>query len=589
MQSSKVAAGLSKGALGVAGFLALAISAQAQVASVVDDFEGGAAQNKFLGYTFFYSDIADGGNSVVASATATTPTTLAFDPLKSIDSVGGGANGSKKSLKLDFTFGTTQPTSAGCMCKYGNMVGVGTQLVPGTDPPGGAVLDLSSAATGSISFWAKAAAPTNVRVELATKNVDDFGFYRYAAALTTTWTKFSFTLTADALTGLSRPVWATKVIPLDLTQAQKLQFQVSVEDNALMTVGTVWLDDIKVEGYSWVPPAACMSCIGAQGAGTGLLLSDLEPAETGVIGGGTQNKVGGFWYAYNDVGTRAVTAPSQYSSIFEGIVTPSVDPLVPILVASPAKGAAASAGAYIRYELGPTYTDNGNVVQPFVGLGTRVSNNLGTSFLNATGSTGISFDYWTDTSSALGYIQLECKANQVLSATNAAVVHYVLLPATAGVWKSATVPWTSLVLPDWAESPPLALNPLKVAELEKFQWAVKASPGLKGAIAVDNVKIIGMTAFPALGIVNHGSKSARGLRMSQISGGMLVDYALPAGVDGAVINVIDLSGAVVASRSVSGKGSLQATMGTQGLRSGLYTMQVKHSKGSENASFTVMH
>ena len=212
---------------------------------------------------------------------------------------------------------------------------------------------------------------------------------------------------------------------------------------------------------------------------------------------------------------------------------------------------------------------------------------MGTAFLDATASTGISFDYWTDAAATFSYIRLEVKANQDLGA-NKGVVHYVLLPATAGTWKSATVPWAKLVLPDWADAPALATNPLKTSALEKFQWAIQDAPGTTGAVAIDNVKMMGMTTFPALGIVNHGSKSINGLRMSQVAGGIQVAYTLPAGADGAVLRLIDLKGSVAASRSLSGKGLLQATLDTQDLHSGLYTLQVRHGKVSESAPVTLL-
>ena len=65
---------------------------------------------------------------------------LLFDATKSI---GEGAEGSTKSLKLEFTYGSIKPKGCAGTCAYGNMVGVGTQLVPGTD--NGKVLDLTGA------------------------------------------------------------------------------------------------------------------------------------------------------------------------------------------------------------------------------------------------------------------------------------------------------------------------------------------------------------------------------------------------------------------------------------------------------------
>jgi hypothetical protein len=51
---------------------------------------------------------------------------------------------------------------------------------------------------------------------------------------------------------------------------------------------------------------------------------------------------------------------------------------------------------------------------------------------------------------------------------------------------------------------------------------------------------------------------------------------------------VDMKGAVVASRKVAGKGTLETTMDTQALRSGLYVMQVSHGSMVASQSFTLL-
>lgn len=568
------------GSLILAGLMTAALSAKAQTGALLDNFEAGSNQNKFLGYTYYYDDSKDGGNSIVASAVpGLIKGELLFDATKSI---GEGAEGSTKSLKLEFTYGSIKPKGCTGTCAYGNMVGVGTQLVPGTD--NGKVIDLTTAT--SITFMAKATVAMKLRVEVTTTNIEDYGFYRAEPTVGTTWAPVTFLL-EPGLGGVARPAWAETATPgllFDKTKVQKLQFQVSADDNATLTAGTLWIDNIVVGGYNWVPPSACLTCVSPLTPKTGTLISDLE-AVVSPPRAANQNAAGGFWYAYNDISTRVSPLPGTFSEILAGA---PMDALTgkPGFVVTPAKGASGTGGAYIQFALGQAFTENAELIQPFVGVGTKFSDQLGTTFLNATGSTGVTFDYWTEAPAAapavnVDYVRLEVKANQNLG-TNTGAVHHILLPATAGVWMTATVPWTTLVLPDWVGVTAGAV--VDHTKLDQMQWAVQGAPATAGALAIDNVRFIGNP----ISVNPRAGKTANGLRMSQVSGRVQVAYKLPAGVDGAEFSIVDMKGAVVDSRKVAGKGTLETSMDIQSLRSGLYAMKVTHGGYSATQSFTLL-
>lgn len=579
--SSKHSSSLSGGAFGkvaLAGVLSAVLSVQAQ--SVLDNFEAGTSQNMFLGYSYFYTDAADQGTSkVLSSAPGATATELLLDSVKAFDV---GANSSSKSLKLDFTMGANKPI-CGPTCTYGQMVGFGTQFIAGTDDVTNPKALNITGATG-ISFWAKGSVAMKVRVEITTKGVKDFAFHRGEVTLTTDWAKYTVGLTAG-LGGINQPSWTTTPVPFDPTTVQKLQYQISMEDNTTLTAGTMWLDDIVVEGYSWLPPSACGADCFPATLPAAALLGDLEPDATQTPPvPGTQNRAGGFWFVYNDVGTRPVTLQSEFSEIFEGVTV--TDITQPIFKVTPAKGNAASNGAYIKFTLGPSFPEGGSVIQPFVGVGTKTSDDFELSSLDLSASTGLVFDYNTDVGSTFNFIRLEVKTNQTDLGTNKGVVHHVLMPATEGTWKSAYVPWTKLVLPDWQDVPDNTA-PLKKSGILKFQWAVQNAPGTTGGFAIDNVKVAGMTTIPSLGIRNVG-RAAKGLKLQQAAGRLDVAFDMPAGLRDAQVSLIDLKGAVVLSRGISGSGLQKASLDTRGLRSGLYSLQVKQGSLVRGAAVTIL-
>ncbi len=574
--------GFKKSSWAVAGLLAAASLSNAQT-SLIDNFDAGTNQNMFLGYSYFYADGADGGTTHVLTADSSSNNAWLVDPAKSFDV---GANGTPHSLKMSFVYGANKPISASCMCPYGQFAGFGTQVVAGTDQ--GAVLNMAGAT--SITFWAKASAAMLMRFEVATANVTDDGFYAASPepSITTTWTKYTVLFTGG-LGGLVRPAWANTATPgviFDSTKVQKLQFSVSADDNTGLDSGTLWLDSIQVTGYTWVPPMACLPCVGAQGAGTGALLSDLDTPPV------NENTAGGYWYAYNDaqahVPPLATGAPqSEFSEIITGV--DNTDPVNPVLTVSPTAGVNGTGAAYISFDLGPTFQqDDTTTIQPFVGIGTKTSDALGTVFLNVGTSTGISFDYNTDATSTFAYLRLEVKANQVLS-TNVGVVHQVLLPATGGVWKSASIPWDTLKEPDWAG---VVAQPLKTSALEHIQWAVQGAPGTTGGFAIDNVKIMGVTTIPNINsAILPNSGTVRGLLLTQGSDGIHLNYPLPDGVTSVGIRLLNLQGAVVANRNVAAHGTLQTDLNTRGLQNGIYTLQLRLGNSAKqvvNTNFTLL-
>ena len=586
--SSKISSNLPtvfrQGSLVLAGMLAAALAAQAQTTaiSVLDDFEAGSNQNKFLGYSFFYTDVADGGTSKVnSSSPGTKPSESLVDPAKSFDA---GYGGSVKSLKMDFTYGANRPKSCGGTCAYGQMVGFGTQFVPGTDNPDGSATTKTLDITGAtaLTFYAKATVAMKMRVEITTTGVKDFAFHRGEVTLGTDWAKQTVML-ATGLGGINQPIWTQAPVTFDPTTVQKLQFSISADDNANLTAGTVWLDSLVVVGYKWVPPTACLPCVGP-GPATGALLSDLEPI-VAPPRAANQNAVGGFWYAYNDVGTRTVASQSEYSEIFEGADADPTNLKSPLIKILPGKGANTSQGAYIRFVLGPSYTDKSNLVMPFVGVGTKTSDALETTAMDVTGSSAIAFDYWTDAASTFPYLLLEVKTNQTNLGTNPDAVHSVLLPATAGAWKTATVAWNKFSLPDWQEVPDKTVA-VKLAGITKIQWAVKDAPKTSGAFAIDNVKFPGLTTIGTP--IRNVNRSARGLRMHQAAGRLDVDFDLPAGVSTARVSLVDMTGAVVKSQNLSGMGQQIASLDTRGLRSGLYSLQVRHGDVVRGLAVTLL-
>ena len=454
--------------------------------ALVDDCEGGTNQNLFGAYWYFYDDSGDGGNSKIAGVTRdATGALVGVAPI-----AGQGINGSA-GYELSYTLGTVK---APCLdankkpiagCGY-NYVGVGTMLAPN-----GMTCDLTGAA--SFSFWAKASAAMTLNVEVVTTDVTDFNNYRALVPITTTWTQYTILLTPGI--GIAQQTgWGIKV-DFNPKHVTKFQWQVHT-DQTPPASGVVNIDEVQIQNYTFIPPDACVGCLSLPAPATKALLSNFETAPYSL------NNVGAYWYCYNDgQGRTDMTSRTDYSDINAGIVADTGLALGASPVIAINGNGNPGNGAYIGFLLGKTFTQAGDVVKPFVGVGTSLDNSVATTFYNATadGVTGVMFDYLVTGAS---YLRLEVISSNDLSAQG--IVWYRLFPAsaTAGAWQTAVVPFDSLVLPNWDN----------VKAMDRLNDHVEARPVEKdpvrgtgrtretrGTIAIDNVYFLGASKITPIG------------------------------------------------------------------------------------------
>nr|MDQ3001856.1 hypothetical protein [Fibrobacterota bacterium] len=400
--------------VGAAAVSMAAGAARAQDA-LLDNFEAGTNQNKFMSYWYYYNDAVNSGTSKVLSSKPGMGVELLFDPTVSlgVDEAGG------KAAKIEYEMGPA-PLSCGGTCTFGQFVGMGTDLTPSKK-----ALDLTGAT--KITYKAKALAPTVVVFQVTITSVSTqvgdqaFAVHEVTHTIGTSWKTYEVALSETALKdALKQPSWAKPAVPFNPKEVEKIAWKVSMDAATNPVKGTILIDSVLVKGYVWPNPYACMTCIGAAGAGTGAVLSDFETAPK------QQNNAGFYWYAYNDAEGRTISTQSEYSEIFGGVTPNALLPTKPDLTIAGLKGYGGGDGASIDFTLGPTWLQGANTIKPFVGVGTRLSDELNVSHFNATGSTGVSFDYKT-TGLDIDYVRMEVKDERTLGA---GIVHFALVPGT---------------------------------------------------------------------------------------------------------------------------------------------------------------
>lgn len=557
--------------VGLIGLAAVALAAMTAKAALIDDCEGGTNQNQFGAYWYFYDDSADGGNTKIAGVTRDGKNLLGVAP------IAGEGNAGTAGYKMSYTMGTVlapckDATGAVIPSCGFNYAGVGTMLA--TE---GLTCDIKTAQT--ITFWAKASPAVKLNVEVATSDITDFGYYRTLISIGTSWAKYQIVLDPDL--GIQQPQWA-KTVTFDPKKVQKIQWQVhSDQVKGAFTDGTVNIDDVTIEPYDFVPPEVCVECLTAAAPATKALLSDFEGAVPNV------NAAGQYWYCYND-GDRmpAPTKVSDYSDINAGI---TVDPALPIgkspLIAIEGHGKTGS-GAYIGYLLGPTFTQTGSadVIKPFVGVGTKLSDDLGSVFYNATadGATGVMFDYKITGAS---YLRFEVVSSNDMSSSG--IVWSRLFPAGAD-WQTAVVPFSALALPNWASVQAMdpATTALKLNELKKMQWAVQDGAGKSGTIAIDNIYLIGATKVTKLGsgvLYHKGSMAATGLKAGLVNRSLVLTMPSSLGQQNGSISLVNIKGVRIAGKAVNVMAGSAANLDVSNVANGMYfaVIKTKNTSGKE--------
>jgi hypothetical protein len=157
------------------------------------------------------------------------------------------------------------------------------------------------------------------------------------------------------------------------------------------------------------------------------------------------------------------------------------------------------------------------------------------------------------------------------------------MPATAGEWKSASIPWTKFLLPPWDEVALIADQTLKTNALAKIQWSYKGSQGQKGEFAIDNVKFIGMTTAPEIGagILQRNAQRTGGMQWVAGRGKMEFGFTMPEGLNRGRLEIFDARGSIVGSRSIQGNGFQHLVWSGMSLKQGVYAARISFDGGSQ--------
>jgi hypothetical protein len=303
-----------------------------------------------------------------------------------------------------------------------------------------------------------------------------------------------------------------------------------------------------------LPDSLCAACVTTVGAGAtlGALVSDFETVPY------LQSRLGSPWFCYNDASGRAdIGSRSDFTDITKGAKTDTSDFSIPPKLAINGNGRVGN-GASIDFTMGHQYYEISGFLplEPFAGIGLRLSNDEGATYDLATDSAkGIYFEYRLS-GTGVAKVRFEARGYQAdwpASLDSHRAWWNLSLPATGGAWKGAKVMFADLQLAqeakDHLDSADQALN---TKEMMYFQWSVSEAPGTSGSLSIDNVYLIGskkITPLPT-GIRKPERASLAG-KADIRSSGRSLSIRMPPGVQGGRVSVRNLRGETLVEKSIS--------------------------------------
>jgi len=389
---------------------------------------------------------------------------------------------------------------------------------------------------------------------------------------------------------LKQQPWFGNRFTFDPKNATKLAWAINADLQGAALKGkevAVFIDDVILVGANvndkwFVPHDLCEGCDAAVSAPPtpNLKFSDFDGDDP------LQNERGYYWYNYTD------EVGGGQSFIFPDALTTN-EHTGETIMNTVGKGRTAN-GAYVNLSWGGQYSKPGETakISPFVGIGANLCNIDEMKFFsNAKPFTGVYFEYKTE--GAVNFVNFEVTddADAIDSAADKdGEVLYTKLKASAE-WRSATVPFSKLVLPSWAKTNAkrrkatvdhpknngLKYNQLNLDALSAIKFKLEGEEGAEGKLYIDNVYFYGADAWGEYGAVKVGFKGGKaiGLRATYNRGVVGVNWNAAQNIASGKVSLVNVKGRTVATAPlVKAGGKISANLGKGTIPTGMYFVRI---------------
>jgi len=389
--------------------------------------------------------------------------------------------------------------------------------------------------------------------------------------------------------GLYQQTYWGKSFTFKPENVTKIAWQVNKDLNSTKLSGSVYVDSIQFKGpFTFVPQDQCLDCVGkAFPTGPKFLISDFETGNDLL-----QNKLGFWWYPYTDAKARTDgTTPSSIDEYWTENAYTGQDVLD---VVGHGNG---GNGITVNFTTGPSpfIQTRGSVSQSltaFAGIGTNLFDTTAIegqrTYANATGATGLYFEYKTD---GVDFLTVEFPDRYDINQAGPegdnddGQVWYKKIPGNnTSEWKGVIIPFANLSLPGWIKSSDRKgknpagnwKQPHDLSRLAKIQFKYQGTSN--GTIAIDNVYLLGIESIGAAQSVKTVGSAAKSVGLSAVysRGKIGVNWNAATAVASGKIQLVNTKGRVVASAPIaqSAGRTVTANLGAGSIPTGMYFVRV---------------
>jgi hypothetical protein len=361
----------------------------------------------------------------------------------------------------------------------------------------------------------------------------------------------------------------------------KIAWQINNDKNT-QKAGEILVDNITLVGpnFTYTPPDQCTDCHGKTlPDGAKMKIGDFEGEDA------LQNPLGYYWYSYTDEQARTDgSTPTAVTCCWTTNAHTGAEVLAVEDNDTHVGFGNGSKGVKISYTIGDNpFEQNRDGVKSsltaFAGIGTNLFDSTTFVFTNATGATGLYFEYKT---SDVDFLAVEFSDRSDVqnagpdSDNDDGQVYYLKVPGSAD-WTGAIIPAGQLVLPRWIKEGDRRYGTtLNWSQLGKVQF--KYQGAANGSISIDNVYLLGIDGpgDPNLSVKLAGSKAkVSGLRATYSRGVIGVNWNTSSSIAGGKVQLVNTKGRVVASAPIGkSAGKVTASIGAGRIPTGMYFVRL---------------
>lgn len=547
-------------------------SAKFLSAGMIDDLEDGDFKNE-LGFNWSYFTTSCDSEITITNAVADEEGRLSLIPVAGIGYDEGYA------ARMSWNIDRSKPVE----CTSDRMAGIVLSLCFDSDD------GVHWYNATEVSFYARADSTIPVRVECIVSASRGYARFYYDIGVTATWKRYTVQF-ADFVQYESE-----EQTTFDAYLIKKMLFNVLADLEGIPDSGSIYIDDVEVNDTIIMKFGSTFNPVvtdpGKSDSIEGTLLSNFEGGRLDDLHRPEISRFETEWYLFDD----SETAGKENTVFTDGIsVNPENSEKELHIDVGAKNGYDSTQGIKVSFKLGTPIRKDDKVVQPFAGVGCRLSNfdayKAGIDSLlkttDASNVKGLYFDYRTvATNTKFNHFLFELYDTDSLPE---GISFHMEIPATNGEWQGIVIPFDDLFIADGLSEIWESLSPEQrqrdMDKLDRIRFKFQNVKETEIDVWFDNFKFVGELCGPygcGEKVVSSLHRKHTAISFMMGRNELLVGLqSLPGGTHSGDIELVGINGVVIAKEKIHTRSNYSLILKTGALSAGVYILRLKTRYGN---------